>query len=105
MIETTETEYRNADLPSDVTKAHLQLKEHDANRVKVQKLIEFSHEEGEQIVVRVRQQVSPAMLRSRFIALGSTTIHIQKMFYVYFISFHFIKMAVKQLHLHFALEY
>ena len=61
LIETTEQEYHSAELPTDITKANLQLKEHDANRVKVQKLIEFSHEEGEQIVVRVRQQVSLAV--------------------------------------------
>lgn len=58
LIEKTEKEYKNAELPSEVTKAELLLREHGVNRDKMGELINFSAEEGEQIVVRVRQQVS-----------------------------------------------
>ena len=57
LIESTEQEYQASDLPKDVTRAELQLREHEAAKEKMEKMIDFSHEEGEQIVTRVRQQV------------------------------------------------
>lgn len=59
LIETTEKEFAAAELPKEVTKAELLLREHESNRDKVKELITFSSEEGEAIVIRVRQQVSP----------------------------------------------
>lgn len=60
LIETTEKEFQAQELPKDLSKAELMLREHEENRIKIKELIDFSHEEGEQIVVRVRQQVGRA---------------------------------------------
>ncbi len=63
LIEDTEKEYNKSELPTEVVQAQLQLKEHESNKAKMEKLIDFSHEEGEQIVVRVRQQDSEAIAK------------------------------------------
>lgn len=41
----------------------MQLREHVAAKDKMEKMIDFSHEEGEQIVTRVRQQDSEAIAK------------------------------------------
>lgn len=41
----------------------MQLREHEAAKEKMEKMIDFSHEEGEQIVIRVRQQDSEAIAK------------------------------------------
>ncbi len=58
MIAKTETEYTKAPLPEEVTKAEMMLREHEGNARKMGELVKFCTEEGEQIVVRVRQQVT-----------------------------------------------
>jgi plasmid stabilization system protein ParE len=39
------------------TKAQLLLREHETSRAKIKNLVDFTAEEGEEIAVRVRQQV------------------------------------------------
>ena len=56
-IETAEKEYSSADLPMEPTKAQLLLREHESTRSKIKHLVDFTSEEGEEIAVRVRQQV------------------------------------------------
>jgi hypothetical protein len=56
-IESAEREYSNADIPMEPTKANLLLREHEASRSKIKNLVDFTAEEGEEIAVRVRQQV------------------------------------------------
>ena len=46
------------ELPADVTNAETMLVHHDSKKHKIEEIINFSSQEGEQIVVRVRQQVS-----------------------------------------------
>ena len=58
LIEKTEKEFSTADLPKEVDKARLMLREHESNRERMSELISFTTEEGEQIVIRVRQQVT-----------------------------------------------
>jgi len=58
LIEDTEKEYAGTELPSEVTRAQVMLREHEANHERINQLIGLSHNEGEQIVVRVRQKVS-----------------------------------------------
>ena len=53
-----EQEYEGTELPSEVTRAQVMLREHESNRDRMNQLIGLSHNEGEQIVVRVRQKVS-----------------------------------------------
>ena len=50
-------EYANTDLPNEVTKAELLLRDHKSGRGRMQEMINYTAEEGDQIVVRVRQQV------------------------------------------------
>ncbi|XP_013393635.1 titin [Lingula anatina] len=58
LIEKTEQAYKQAELPNDVSRAEQMLSEHLANKDQVKQLINFTAGEGEQIVVRVRQQDS-----------------------------------------------
>ena len=62
LIETTEKEFKGQELPKDLEKAEVMLREHESSRVKIKEMIDFSAEEGEQIVVRVRQQVSTILI-------------------------------------------
>ena len=64
LIEKTEKEYSAADLPKELTSAEMLLREHEASRSKIKHLIDYSAEEGEEIVVRVRQQVSHSIVCS-----------------------------------------
>jgi len=64
MIENAEREYSSAELPLEPTKAELMLREHEASRSKVKNLLDSTADEGEEIVVRVRQQVSSYMSTS-----------------------------------------
>ena len=57
LIAKAETEYSKSELPKELTKAELMLREHESSRDRISELIKFTSEEGEQIVVRVRQQV------------------------------------------------
>ena len=57
MIQTAEREYSSAELPLEPTKAEMMLREHEASRSKVKSLLDCTANEGEEIVVRVRQQV------------------------------------------------
>ena len=58
MIQSAEREYSTAELPLEPTKAEMMLREHEASRSKVKQLLDSTADEGEEIVVRVRQQVS-----------------------------------------------
>jgi hypothetical protein len=44
------------------TKAQLLLREHETSRTKIKNLVDFTTEEGEEIAVRVRQQVRAELL-------------------------------------------
>jgi len=57
MIQSAEREYSSAELPLEPTKAELMLREHEASRSKVKSLLDCTADEGEEIVIRVRQQV------------------------------------------------
>ena len=57
LIQNAEREYSSAELPLEPTKADMMLREHEASRSKVKNLLDCTADEGEQIVVRVRQQV------------------------------------------------
>ena len=57
LIDSTEQEYHVTALPADVVNAEGMLNQHDAKKQKIEEIINFSSQEGEQIVVRVRQQV------------------------------------------------
>jgi len=59
MIQNAEREYSSAELPLEPTKAEMMLREHEASRSKVKNLLDCTTDEGEEIVVRVRQQVRP----------------------------------------------
>jgi len=59
MIQNAEREYSSAELPLEPTKAQMMLREHEASRSKVKNLLDCTTDEGEEIVVRVRQQVRP----------------------------------------------
>ena len=58
MIQNAEREYSSAELPLEPTKAEMMLREHEVSRSKVKNLLDSTADEGEEIVVRVRQQVS-----------------------------------------------
>jgi len=57
LIEKTEREYAGTEFPKELTTAQLLLREHEASRNKIRNLIDTTAEEGEEIVIRVRQQV------------------------------------------------
>ena len=57
MIQNAEREYSSGELPLEPTKAEMMLREHEASRSKVKNLLDCAADEGEEIVVRVRQQV------------------------------------------------
>jgi len=58
MIQNAEREFSSAELPLEPTRAEMMLREHEASRSKVKHLLDSTADEGEEIVVRVRQQVS-----------------------------------------------
>lgn len=58
LINRTEKEYTTAELPSDLNQAERMLEEHKIKKSEVNQLLTFTADEGEKIVVRVRQQVS-----------------------------------------------
>ncbi|RUS90398.1 hypothetical protein EGW08_001893, partial [Elysia chlorotica] len=55
MIERTEEEYLRSSLPTDLNQAESMLVQHKATRSQVSQLVDFTAEEGEMIVNRVRQ--------------------------------------------------
>jgi len=57
MIQSAERQYSAAELPLEPTKAEMMLREHEASRSKVKSMLDCTADEGEEIVVRVRQQV------------------------------------------------
>lgn len=57
LIERTEQEYMEADLPSELSQAESLLEEHKRKKQEVSSLINYTADEGEKIVVRVRQTV------------------------------------------------
>lgn len=58
LIERTEREYMQSQLPSDLSQAESMLEQHKRKKTEISQLINFTNEEGENIVTRVRQQVS-----------------------------------------------
>lgn len=58
LIEKTEQEYSQSNLPADLTHAEKMLEEHKRKKTEVSSLINYTADEGEKIVVRVRQTVS-----------------------------------------------
>ena len=57
LISSAEREFSSADLPLEPTRAEMMLREHEASRSKVKHLLDCTAGEGDEIVVRVRQQV------------------------------------------------
>ncbi|KAK3083136.1 hypothetical protein FSP39_014900 [Pinctada imbricata] len=55
LIERTEREYMESELPSDLSQAETLLEEHKRKKQEVSSLINYTADEGEKIVVRVRQ--------------------------------------------------
>ncbi|VDI56857.1 titin [Mytilus galloprovincialis] len=55
LIEKTEQEYSQSNLPADLTHAEKMLEEHKRKKTEVSSLINYTADEGEKIVVRVRQ--------------------------------------------------
>jgi len=58
LIEKTEHEYMESELPSDLNRAESMLEEHKRKKQEISHLINYTADEGEKIVVRVRQTVS-----------------------------------------------
>ena len=61
LIEKTEKEYTQSELPSDLTHAESMLEDHHRRQAEVKSLIDYTNTEGEKIVVRVRQTVSESL--------------------------------------------
>ena len=57
MIQRTEEEYLRSELPTDLTHAESMLETHKRKKTEVSQLINYTAEEGDMIVRRVRQQV------------------------------------------------
>jgi len=57
LIEKTEHEYLESELPSDLSRAESMLEEHKRKKQEISHLINYTADEGEKIVVRVRQTV------------------------------------------------
>ena len=57
LIERTEREYVQSQLPTDLKQAESMLEQHKKKKTEISQLIDFTNEEGENIVTRVRQQV------------------------------------------------
>lgn len=57
LIERTEHEYMESELPSDLNRAESMLEEHKRKKQEISHLINYTADEGEKIVVRVRQTV------------------------------------------------
>lgn len=58
-IEKTENEFLRSSLPTDLEQAESMLEQHKCKKTEVSQLIDYTAEEGENIVRRVRQQVGP----------------------------------------------
>jgi hypothetical protein len=58
LIERTEQEYNLSNMPTDLSQAENMLEDHKRKRQEVSSLINYTADEGEKIVVRVRQTVS-----------------------------------------------
>ena len=58
LIEKTEQEYMESELPSDLNRAEGMLEEHKRKKQEITHFINYTAEEGDKIVVRVRQTVS-----------------------------------------------
>lgn len=57
MIERTEKEYLHSNLPTDLNQAESMLEQHKRKKTEVSQFINYTAEEGDRIVRRVRQQV------------------------------------------------
>ena len=57
MIADTEKQFRTSELPKEVSQAQVLLQEHNTKKEQIEGMLHASHERGEEIVVRVRQQV------------------------------------------------
>jgi len=58
LINSTEAAYASEQMPKDVTSAQTALRQHNDARNKLQQLIDYQSDEADQIIVRVRQQVT-----------------------------------------------
>ena len=58
LIEKTEKEYLESELPADLNRAENMLEEHKRKKQEISHLINYTADEGEKIVVRVRETVS-----------------------------------------------
>ena len=56
MIQKTEQEYLRSNLPSDLSQAEVMLEQHKRKKTEVSQFINYTAEEGDRIVRRVRQQ-------------------------------------------------
>ena len=75
-----EKDYQDTELPKDVTKAELLLREHAVNKDKMAEVIDFTAQEGDQIVVRVRQQDSEAIAKDEVQQVLQMTEHRRNQF-------------------------
>ena len=57
LIKSTEAAYAAEELPKDVTAAQTALRQHNDGRHKLHQLINYTSDEADQIIIRVRQQV------------------------------------------------
>jgi len=57
LIKSTEAAYANEEMPKEVSAAQTALRQHNDARNKLQQLIDFTSDEADQIIIRVRQQV------------------------------------------------
>lgn len=67
MIEKTEKEYLESELPTDLTQAESLLEDHKRKKQEISTLIGYTADEGEKIVVRVRQTVSVILTRNQIL--------------------------------------
>jgi len=58
LIKSTEAAYASEEMPKEVSAAQTALRQHNDARNKLQQLIDFTSDEADQIVIRVRQQVN-----------------------------------------------
>jgi len=62
LIKSTEAAYASEQMPKDVSAAQTALRQHNDARNKLQQLINFTSDEADQIIIRVRQQVREILL-------------------------------------------
>lgn len=57
-IDNVNTQYANASLPTDIYEVESMIREHDASKQAILEMFKFTQNESEQIIARIRKQVS-----------------------------------------------